>query len=85
MLTPSHKSHTGAIVGGVVGGVGGLALLAILAWLILWRRRRLARAEMTRPVSYDTDLGKPTQERQSPLPELPAPTPELHGQDIRSP
>lgn len=34
------SNHTGAIVGGVVGGVGGLALIALLAWLVMRRRRK---------------------------------------------
>ena len=36
------SSHTGAIVGGVVGGVVALALVGVLVWWIL-RRRRTAR------------------------------------------
>jgi hypothetical protein len=32
--------HTGAIAGGIVGGVVGLALLVLLIWLCLRRRRR---------------------------------------------
>ncbi|KAF7776588.1 hypothetical protein Agabi119p4_4981 [Agaricus bisporus var. burnettii] len=35
------SNHTGAIVGGVVGGVvGGLAILALLVWIILRKRRQ---------------------------------------------
>ncbi|GME64071.1 Kelch repeat protein [Neofusicoccum parvum] len=33
------SNNTGAIVGGVVGGVVGLALVAVLAWFLLRRRR----------------------------------------------
>lgn len=38
---PSNKSssNTGAIAGGVVGGVVGLAIIALLAWFLLRRRR----------------------------------------------
>lgn len=34
------SSHAGAIAGGVVGGVLGLALIALLLWFLLFRRRR---------------------------------------------
>lgn len=37
--TSSH-SHTGAIVGGVVGGVGGFLVLALLGFLALRNRSR---------------------------------------------
>ena len=37
---PSSPSHTGAIVGGVVGGVGGLALIGLLAFCLLRRRKQ---------------------------------------------
>ncbi|WVN89755.1 uncharacterized protein L203_104985 [Cryptococcus depauperatus CBS 7841] len=33
------SSHTGAIVGGVVGGVAGIAILSILVWFLLKRKR----------------------------------------------
>ena len=33
-------ARTGAIVGGVVGGVVGLVLVAVIAFLLLHRRRR---------------------------------------------
>lgn len=36
----TSSSHTGAIVGGVVGGIGGAILLAVIAWLLLRKRRR---------------------------------------------
>jgi hypothetical protein len=39
------KTPVGAIVGGVVGGVAGIALLGVLAWLFL-RRRRSQTAEL---------------------------------------
>ncbi|KAF9445223.1 hypothetical protein P691DRAFT_762702 [Macrolepiota fuliginosa MF-IS2] len=35
-----RSSLVGPIVGGVVGGVGGLALLVLLVWFILYKRRR---------------------------------------------
>lgn len=45
--SPSHStppstgsSHTGAIAGGVVGGVAGLALIGILIFFCLFRRKR---------------------------------------------
>ena len=34
------SSHTGAIVGGVVGGIGGLAILLILGWYLLKRHNK---------------------------------------------
>jgi hypothetical protein len=34
------KSNTGAIVGGVVGGIGGIAVIAVVAWLLLRRRKQ---------------------------------------------
>ncbi|KAK0211270.1 hypothetical protein DFS33DRAFT_1298469 [Desarmillaria ectypa] len=37
---PSSSTNIGAIVGGVVGGVCGLALLALIIWFILKRRKR---------------------------------------------
>ena len=40
---PGHKSHAGAIAGGVVGGV---AALAILAGLLLWLRAQKRRKDM---------------------------------------
>ena len=36
----STHSHTAAIAGGVVGGVSGIAVVVILIWLILKRRRK---------------------------------------------
>ncbi|KAJ7650388.1 hypothetical protein FB45DRAFT_887795 [Roridomyces roridus] len=40
----AHKSHTGALIGGVVGGVGGLALVSVLLLLIFrWRRSLVSR------------------------------------------
>lgn len=43
-----HKSHTGAIVGGVVGGVGGLALIG-LALFFVHRRRRSKKKALEQP------------------------------------
>lgn len=40
---PGHKSHAGAIAGGVIGGV---AALAMLAGLLLWLRARKRRKDM---------------------------------------
>ena len=36
----AHHSHTGAIVGGVVGGLGGALLLGGLAWFLIVRKRK---------------------------------------------
>lgn len=38
----SGSSNTGGIVGGVVGGVAGLALIGLIGWLVLRRRKRNA-------------------------------------------
>lgn len=38
----SHKSDAGAIAGGVVGGVAAVAIVALLAWLLLRRRKNAA-------------------------------------------
>lgn len=35
-------SNTGAIAGGVVGGVAGVALIGVLIWWVLRRKRRTA-------------------------------------------
>ncbi|KAI8937546.1 hypothetical protein NX059_005263 [Plenodomus lindquistii] len=37
---PSKKSNTGAIVGGVVGGVLGLALIGVLVFFLMRRKKR---------------------------------------------
>jgi len=36
----------GAIAGGVVGGVAGIAIISVLAWLFLRRRKRSQTAEL---------------------------------------
>ncbi|KAF2856585.1 hypothetical protein T440DRAFT_473972 [Plenodomus tracheiphilus IPT5] len=38
--TPSNKSNTGAIVGGVVGGLLGLALIGVLVFFLMRRKKR---------------------------------------------
>jgi hypothetical protein len=43
---PSSSTPVGAIAGGVVGGVAGLALLALLAWFFM-RRKRSSTAELS--------------------------------------
>lgn len=45
---PRKKDHKGAIIGGVIGGVAGLLLLLALVWfLVRWRRSR-TRTKRTR-------------------------------------
>lgn len=39
-MTPVKKSHTGAIVGGVVGGLGGIALVVVAAIFLVTRHKR---------------------------------------------
>ncbi|OXC68625.1 hypothetical protein AYX13_02830 [Cryptococcus neoformans] len=69
----SSSNHTGAIVGGVVGGVAGLALIAILLWFLLKRRKSHrddfddmmfdpGRPENQAPIDLGHDGGAPTVE-----------------------
>ncbi|KZV73403.1 hypothetical protein PENSPDRAFT_648938 [Peniophora sp. CONT] len=44
--TSSSKSHAGAIAGGVVGGVVGLALIGLLAFFLIRRRRRAGASDV---------------------------------------
>jgi hypothetical protein len=36
---PTHHSHTGAIVGGVVGGIAGVAIIVVILFCFFRRRR----------------------------------------------
>lgn len=67
------SNHTGAIVGGVVGGVAGLALIAIVLWFLLRRRKSHrddfddmmfdpGRPENQAPIDLGQDGGAPTVE-----------------------
>jgi hypothetical protein len=38
----SESTPVGAIVGGVVGGIGGAALIGVLAWMLVRRKRKTA-------------------------------------------
>ncbi|KIW26325.1 hypothetical protein, variant [Cladophialophora immunda] len=71
---PPHKSHTGAIAGGVVGGVVGLALIAGLAYFLGTRRNR----KTTAPAD---SVPPPTEPKSSQIPNSPSsvqkPSPEL--------
>ena len=58
--TPSPPSHTGAIVGGVVGGVGGLALIGLLAFCLLRRRKQKKQPE---PVHQNPPVEMPHDEK----------------------
>lgn len=40
--TDSGSAPIGAIVGGVVGGIGGAALIGVLAWMLVRRKRKTA-------------------------------------------
>ncbi|KAH7062261.1 hypothetical protein B0J12DRAFT_232391 [Macrophomina phaseolina] len=40
------SSNTGAIVGGVVGGVVGLALICLIVWLVMRKKRSAAKGQM---------------------------------------
>jgi len=39
-ISITHGANVGAIVGGVLGGIAGIAILVIVAWYFLFRRRR---------------------------------------------
>jgi len=79
--TGSHSSHTGAIVGGVIGGLGAvIVVLAFSGWILRRRRQRHVNPvhqaseqheKDGRPVDQLEKDGQPVGELESPPTELP--------------
>ncbi len=76
--TGSHggSSHTGPIVGGVVGGIAGLVLITTAAWFF-WRRRGARRDFGTKPMTENPfpvqEIPEPMKERDGPVSTVEAP------------